>query len=321
MGAIAQADRLARFPELSYRAFAYPGDEEALENLKRVPGVPRLFHWLLDNVVEEYSNLSNLYNNTRVSMQSYPSVQRMVEDCCRTLDCPVPEVFVSYGITYNAYTSGVDRTYITLHSELLDSFSEEEIRFVIGHELGHIKSGHVLYKSVALFIIRNMHVLRSILPVDLGLLKLPVLVALSEWYRRAEFSCDRAGLLCVQDQDAALGALSRFAGKLERYPGEQSLDSLDEQLDDVRDSPHKLVKAMLFLDSLHRTHPYPVQRIQQLRQWAVNGNYQLILRGEYQRDADGEHELGRRLACPGCKAVVNSKLADCPRCGYFLKLD
>ena len=55
-----------------------------------------------------------------------------------------------------AYTFGTDdQSFIVLHSALVDSLSENELRFVIGHETGHIQNKHVVYGTVLQTIING----------------------------------------------------------------------------------------------------------------------------------------------------------------------
>ncbi|MCC7477247.1 M48 family metallopeptidase [bacterium] len=316
---ILTASRYRVLPHISYKAFSYPGDEEALEALKKIPGVSQLFHWIIDNILEEYFNVSNLYNNVKLGPQNYPRIYAMVEECCQVLDVPMPEVYLTYSPVLNAHTYGVDRTFISIHSSMAESFTEAEMRSIIGHELGHIKAGHVLYKSVAWFILKYLPMLDNFVPFPIAPFMLPMLLAMQEWSRRAEFTCDRAGLLCCQDPEASMSALAKFAGRLDADNGQFSLEALIQQSTEVEEGASKTARLFVALDNLYRTHPYSVLRVKQINDWVSGGAYGRILDGEYPRDVHGEHELGSRIECPGCRKAVNSKLRYCPHCGTGLK--
>jgi hypothetical protein len=174
---------------------------------------------------------------------------------------------------------GVDRPFIVVTSGMVDLLYEDELRFVVGHELGHVMSGHALYTTMLVQLLRLSATL-SWLP--LGALGLrAVLAALHEWQRKAELSADRAGLLATQDPGAALRAHMKLAGG-------GHLDDLDvtafgaqgeEYLSspDVRDSLLKL----LLLEA--QTHPFTVVRAAELRRWVDSGTYVRILGGDYPR--------------------------------------
>ncbi len=313
------ASRYRVLPHLSYKAFVYPGDEEALEALKKIPGVNQLFHWIIDNVFEESFYVNNLYNNVRLGPKNYPKIHAMVEECCQILDVPMPEVYLSYSPYVNAYTYGVDRTFITIHSSMAESFTAGELRSIIGHELGHIKAGHVLYKSVARFILDNLPLLDKIVPFPINPFFVPMLLGMYEWSRRAEFTCDRAGLLCCQDPVTSMNALARFSGRLNADNGQFCLETLVKQAAEVKESASTVSRILAAYYSLGETHPFSVLRVKQISDWVASGAYDKIMEGSYTRDVHGEHELGQRVECPGCKKAVNSKLRYCPHCGTGLK--
>jgi Zn-dependent protease with chaperone function len=306
---------LVRFPGISYKAFAYEGDETALETLKAVPGFGMVAQWLIDNLYEEYVHLDQLYNCCRVNEQNYPSIYGVMRTACEILDAPVPEVFIRYSPVYNACTSGVDRVFVELNSALVDDYDEQELLVIVGHEMGHVKANHVKYKMVADFIVKFLPILSQIVPFNLNVLIQPLLLALFEWSRRAELTCDRAGLLCAQHPATALGALSKFSGRVNKYPTEFSQIVLNAQAAEVAESKHKIVRLLLFLDNMQRTHPYSAYRAKMLKDWVDGGNFQKILGGDYEKDVLGEHQAGDREPCPGCGKRILVTLEFCPHCG------
>jgi Zn-dependent protease with chaperone function len=49
----------------------------------------------------------------------------------------------------NAYTTGFTHPVVVVTSGLLEIVDDEELQFILGHELGHVKCGHVLYMTMA----------------------------------------------------------------------------------------------------------------------------------------------------------------------------
>ena len=93
--------------------------------------------------------------------------------------------------------------------QLLDA---DGMRFVIGHEVGHVLSGHGLYRMV---LTQLVAISANVQWLPLGAWGLRAIVlALHEWYRKAELSADRAGLLCTQDPAAALRPLEALTSGL-----------------------------------------------------------------------------------------------------------
>lgn len=306
-------------PHLSYKAFTYPGDEEALNALKNIPGAAPLLTWLQANFTEQLVFLTNNEQMVRAGRHNFPTLYRLLERCAEILSVPVPELYITTNPNLNAYTQGQRRTCIVLHSALVEQLTPDELSFVIGHELGHIKSAHGLYRLLGEILLDYWGVIAGMIPLPgLNLLQIPLLLAYWEWYRRAEFSCDRAGLLCVQDVDPCLHALGKLAGKVEGYEDEFHIDAAIQQCEAHKDVNNKLILLISILKNAQNTHPFVPRRLKLLREWAGGEEYQKILGGDYEKDLLGTHEGGERIKCE-CGTIVNSKLSYCPECGRSLQ--
>jgi hypothetical protein len=159
----------------------------------------------------------------------------------------------------------------------------EALRFAIGHEMGHVLSGHALYRTLLFRLLRLLDGL-SWLPAGYWGLR-AVIAALREWFRKAELSADRAGLLCSQDPAVVLRAHVLMAGAT--VPADvDTAEFLRQAADyesegDIRDSVLKL------LNTVDLTHPLSVVRAAELQKWAASAEYRAILTGEYPR-RDGQ---------------------------------
>jgi Zn-dependent protease with chaperone function len=306
------------FPDLSYKAFVYPGDEEALAALKAIPGASQLLTYLQENFSEELIFLQNNQQMIRASYHNYPSLYKLLERCCEILSLPVPELYLTTNPTLNAYTVGTRRTCIVLHSELVEAMTLDELTFVVGHELGHIKCSHGLYRLLGDILLRYWDLLSSVIAIPgLGMLRVPMLLAYWEWFRRAELTGDRAGLLCVQDLQTGLRALSKLAGKVAGYEDEFNTEAALKQGEASKEVKNKLVLLVAILEAAENTHPFVPARLRRLAEFAASEQYPKILSGDYEKDVLGLHESGARIACQ-CGLKVNSKLCFCPECGREL---
>jgi Zn-dependent protease with chaperone function len=304
--------------DISYKAFTYPGDEEALAAMKAIPGAAPLLTYLQQNFNEQLVFLNNNDQMIRAGRHNYPSLYALVERCCEVLSCPVPELYITTSPVLNAYTQGQRRTCIVLHSALVDTLSLDELSFVIGHEIGHIKAAHGLYRLLGTILVQYWDLFTSMIPLPgLGLIRIPLLLAYWEWYRRAEFTCDRAGLLCVQELDPCLHGLGKLAGTVRHYADEFDIDATIRQTEAHKDVKNKLVVLVSIWESMKNTHPFVPARLKQLRKYAASEEYAKILGGEYKKDPLGLHEGGERINCE-CGIVVNSKHSFCPECGRSL---
>jgi Zn-dependent protease with chaperone function len=160
----------------------------------------------------------------------------------------------------------------------------------MGHELGHILSGHVLYRTMTVILIQ---LAQMGFPV-VGLAARAVLVALLEWSRKAELSCDRAGLLSLQHPEATLRALMKLAGG--GSAEETDLNEFLIQADEYRESGDVADLVFKVLNLLGATHPFHVLRAAELRDWIEAGEYDRILRGEYRHRTDDTPPYAEDLA-------------------------
>ena len=200
----------------------------------------------------------------------------------------VPELYVQADPLFNAMTIGLDRPIIVVNSALVDLLDEEELRWVLAHELGHALSGHAVYRTILLRLLSMSGVLTAVPLGGLGLRM--IIAALMEWVRKSELSADRAGLLATQDPAVAYRALMKMASG-------GHLDDLDQtsffeqgaEYDaavDLRDSVLKL----LLIE--RRSHPMTVSRATELRRWVDSGAYTAVLAGDYPtRDTDDDAKV------------------------------
>jgi len=269
--------------DISSRAWEHPADKGALVALRQLRGFDFVLKKLASLWNERALRLVYLGSAIRVDHRQLPTVHRTYTDAAGTLDVrDLPELYVAASPVPHAMAIGIDRPIVVVTSGMVDLLDDDELRFVLGHELGHVLSGHALYTTMLLQLMRLSATL-SWLP--LGALGLrAVLAALHEWARKAELSCDRAGLLAGQDPAAALrvhmmiasgGDASELDATAFRAQGEEYLASPD-----IRDSLLKL----LLLEA--RSHPFAVLRSAELQRWVDDGAYTRILGGEYPRRAD-----------------------------------
>ena len=302
-GDIARAKTLTpgrlRFPQISSRAYEHPADRGALVALRALPGFDSVLRALSGVIGERSIRLMYVANSIRVSHRQYPALQQLLDEAAATLDiATVPELFVVRDPMPNASTYGLKTPFIVITTGTLDLLDADGIRFILGHELGHVLSGHALYHTMLTTLVR---ISSSISWVPIGGLGLRVLVmALQEWFRKSELSCDRAGLLVGQDAGAALRVHAILAGATE--PDEMDVAGfLDQAAEyerggDIRDSFIKL----LHLDG--RSHPLAALRAAELQKWAAGAQYRDILSGDYPRRAeDAEADMSEEV-----KAAANS---------------
>ena len=319
-------EELREFPELSAAAFQHPHDVQATRNLQKVPLLAPLLKLVSSAVFEKQIRLLSISGAVRLGPNQGVELYQKFEKAAAILDVPkLPEIYVSNRYVVNAYAFGLENYQITLFSGLIEALSEEELMAVIGHELGHVKCEHMLYKTIV-FVLRTfgLEYFRRLLPAGTDMLVLlPLQLAILHWERMAELSGDRAALLVVQDKEVVASALSKLAGGSPRVLPEINLDEMLKQADEYEDTETGILEQIIKVNMLlQQTHPFPVVRVKEIMGWGDSEQYRHILNGEYVRAGEfAKLVLSEPVAkkCPKCKSLSNVSASICLSCGSSLQ--
>jgi Zn-dependent protease with chaperone function len=269
-----------RFPDISPRAYEHPADRGALVALRAVPGFDAVLKMISGAIGERSVRLLYLATAIRVSPRQYPELHQLLSECATTLDLqPIPELYIQQSPMPSAMTIGLDRPIIVISTGMLDLLDIDGVRFIVGHEVGHVLSGHAVYRTMLLQLI-DLATAIQWLPIGAWGIR-AIIFGLNEWFRKSELSCDRAGLLCSQDPKAALRVHASLAGA--RDPDEMDVAAFLDQAEeyertgDLRDSFLKIVQLS------GQTHPLAALRAAELQKWAAGPEYSDILAGSYPR--------------------------------------
>uniref|UniRef100_UPI003558CA4A M48 family metallopeptidase n=1 Tax=Streptomyces corallincola TaxID=2851888 RepID=UPI003558CA4A len=272
-----------RFPGLSSRAYEHPADRSALVALRRLSGFDTVFRALSALLPERSLRLLFLSDSVRVSDRQFTHLNDMLRDACHILDLEkVPPMYVTQDPRPNAMCVGLDEPLIVVTTGLVELLDEEEMRAVVGHEVGHALSGHAVYRTVLLFL-TTLAVRVAWIPLG-NIAVMALVTALREWFRKSELSADRAGLLVGQDLRASMRGLMKIAGGDHLH--EMNVDAFLEQAEeyeaggDLRDSVLKI------LNVLPRSHPFATIRAAELKRWAESRDFQRLMDGHYPRRED-----------------------------------
>lgn len=266
---------------ISSTTWEHPADRAALAALRRIPVFDSVLKAIFGLVGERPIRLAFQANAVRVSARQFPRVHAHYRTVLETLDAPTEyELFVSQTPFVNAGAYGLERPFIVLNSGSLNLLDDEELTFLLGHELGHILSGHVLYRTMTVLLLQLAQLGFPIV----GLAARGVLLALLEWGRKSELSADRAGLLASQNPDAVLRAMLKLAGG--GTSDQTDLNEFLAQADEYRRGGDVVDTVFKVLNLSLATHPFHVLRAAEIRDWIEAGEYDRVLRGEYRRHDD-----------------------------------
>jgi Zn-dependent protease with chaperone function len=280
------------FPGISPVAWEHPADGAALAAFSSIPLAGDLLRRAVGSTTERALRLGTLANSARVTGSQFSTLHTLLRDAAERLDLsPLPELFVRLDPNPDARTLGVEEPFIVLSSGALDLWSDDELFCVLAHEVGHILSGHAVYKTLLGILIRASSIIAGNLPLG-GAAIMAVATALKEWDRKSELSADRASLLVLQDAPVIFRTLMKSAAGprvAQMDVNEFFRQALDyERGGGALDSLYKLV------DVLGESHPFPITRMTALQEWEKGPSYAAILRGEYpRRGAEGERDAKR----------------------------
>ena len=290
------------FPEISAVTWEHPADRAALQALRAVPGVDEVIRKILALLGGERGiRLLFQGNAVRVGPAQFPRLWHLHTEVCTTFDWPdVPELYISQTPFFNAGAYGVDTPFIVIHSAALELLDDDELRVLLSHELGHVMSGHALYRTIAAVL---AIISLGALPMLASLVVLPVRLAFLEWSRKSELSADRAGVLGAQDIVVAQRLDMKMAGggRGEGFAGQMNVDAFMQQAHEYAASGEGLDVVYKVLSTLALTHPMHTVRAAELQRWVASGEYDRILRGEYHRRGPetAERPLKDDLAAAG----------------------
>ncbi|MSR35765.1 MAG: M48 family peptidase [Gemmatimonadetes bacterium] len=289
------------------RSWEHPADRAALAALRRVPMFDDVLRKLFGMFGEKPIRLAFQANAVRVSPNQFPRVWSLYQEINRTLDVQTKhDLFVSQTPTVNAGAYGMDKPFIILNSGTVHLLEDDELAYVIAHEVGHILSDHVLYRTMTILLLQ----LASMGFPIVGLAARAVLVGLLEWNRKSELSSDRAGLLGVQDPEIAMRAMLKMAGGGSR--SETNLQEFIQQAEEYRTGGDVADQVYKIMNIIGSTHPFWVLRLSETRSWIESGGYDRILRGEYARrgETDPDYQEDLREAADsytqGAKDLLDS---------------
>jgi Zn-dependent protease with chaperone function len=299
-----------RLHGLRPQSYEHPSDTKTLDALQSTSGLETLIRKCNEFGLDRLLRVQLMGSYLLATADSFPQLYRAVQEGCEILDVPKrPSVYIQPG-GLNAFTAGVQQPILVLNAGLIDSMTEEELRFVVGHELGHIKSGHVLYYQIAMLLPVLAEVV-GVATLGIGtLLSFPLEVALIRWQRMSELTADRAGLLACQDVNAATTAMIKLAGLPQRFFDKVNTEDFLAQAREFESfDSDKLDWVAKILSGMGQSHPWTVMRASELLRWIDSTSYEKLLADP----SGGRAAEPQRAFCTNCGSPVIGVF--CSQCG------
>ncbi len=256
-------------------AYAYGGDlrvKKTLDSLRPV----RLAIESTSRLWKSIAKDELLGAAKKVSPQQFPQIDAAAEQAAKALHIPRPAVYVTHDLgALHAQTLGTEEeAYIVLNGALTERLTESELLFVLSQECGHIQNDHVVLTT-------SLYYLSHAANRFVKWIVSPAAMALSSWSKRAEITCDRAGLIGTKNLDTAEAVLLKIAIA---DMSDEGLAAVLEQLRASREAPERLSEVL-------RDNPYVHKRIDALRIFADSAYYKSLVGGTgglTQAEVDGK---------------------------------
>lgn len=287
--------------------FIHPEDAAALRQLESIPGFPAFVKKILSLGLEQMQYGVNMASAIRLSPTQLPEIYNHLPPICEKLGIDEPEFYLEMNPMPNAWTFGDTRIYITLTSGLLEMMDDEELDAIIAHECGHIICRHVLYHSIASYILSGADSLGV-----LGALTVPIQYAILYWYRKSELSCDRCSSI-ITSPEVVSRVMARLAGgpkKLTENINMREWAKQADMYDEIR-TDGMWNKALQLYVTMGRDHPFNAVRVREILKWGESSQY-LNLRENIKAESSGKK-------CPSCGRGVSPDWTFCKYCGNKLR--
>ncbi len=264
-----------RIPRLNLEDYEHPMETRALEKLKNTKGLSKVVSKFHEMSFEKSIRLQYMSSCLLASDRTYPQLTFLVKKACDVLGVEVvPELYIQRSDSLMSLTVGSEDPIIVLTTELVDKFSSEELLFVIGREVAHIKSNHILFQEIGMIL---PEIMEAFSVVTLGLTSIVsagLNYTLLTWKQMAELTADRGGLLVSQDVEVVKRIFAKWSGLPEKdwssfHVGEfewqaRNLDSLNPKMLD------KIVGLILGDVS------WAVARMKEILDWVESEGYKKI---------------------------------------------
>jgi Zn-dependent protease with chaperone function len=269
--------------DIAPASWEHPADRAALNALRSIPGFDSVVRKIASFFGERGLRQLFLANAVRVGPRQRPELDALLTEALETLDWKErPELYVSQSAVINAAAMGFDKPFIVVSSAVLEHLDRDEQKVLIAHEVGHIMSGHVLYRTIAMIL---MTVGLAGLPFIAAAVIFPFQMALLEWYRKSELSSDRAALLALQDRRTVMMTFFKLAGG-PAFGQSIDLDAFMEQAAEYETQGDAWDKALQVINTVFREHPFNTVRAGELQRYIDAGRYDRVMAGEYEHRSE-----------------------------------
>ena len=230
----------------------YRGDRKALAELLADASFSSTVNRLLAELKPHNARKELLTKALKISRGMMPGLYEVTDGCARTLELKGQiEIYVNQDSHFNAacYPPVKEKVLLVVTSALLEKFSQQELAFVIGHELGHYLFEHTRFPVD--YILHNNG--GSLSPLHA--------MKLYAWIRNAEITADRVGMICCRDFDVAANTFFKLSSGITSSAFQFSVKDYLAQLEDLQ---QEVAQQETDPQDWFSTHPFNPMRLKAL---------------------------------------------------------
>lgn len=234
---------------------------------------------VMDLYYESWKDKLTYYNSSlnkvKITEQQYPWLYQMVKAASVGIGIEMPDTFVVFSDSPNAYIAGVNQPILVIHSHLIELLNPktqpEELLFIIGQQLARIKFQHLLARDV----VETTYYALEFIPTELlrGAITNLALLSFLKWSREAIISADRVGMILVNSEEIASQTLIKLTSGL----GEEFKINIEDFLSNCQTKEFDLVQTIVLLKELNSAHPFICNRVEALRQYKNSPEFAEII--------------------------------------------
>jgi Zn-dependent protease with chaperone function len=267
---------LNRIPGLTAEDYEHPLEAHSLDVLKNTRGIGKVVNKFYELGIEKAIKLQYTGGNLKATSRNFSHLIYLAELASDILGVTnTPDLYIQRSEDITSISLGVENPIIVLSSESIEKLSNQELLFMIGREVAHIKSNHTLYQEIGIIFPELMDAFSVVTLGISSMISTGLRYALYYWSQMAEYSADRGGLLVVQDPHVVKFVLAKIAGLPEKNWDSFDIEEFEIQAKSFegydQKTSQKIIRYILGENS------WAVARTKEIIQWIDSGEYQEII--------------------------------------------
>lgn len=191
-------------------AFEWAADAKAMAALRAMTPLTSAAKMVSEKVGRRW--IESTFNGILLGEKQMPHIYSQAVKAARILGMShMPDIYLSGERPWDCLTFGTEKdSFIIIGSAIAGNFQGPDLFFLLAREMGHCQAGHALWNTVMRFLIGEQGQAKGFMAGGImnalkggagGLVANVVEVPLLAWARQAEITADRAGLICVGNEE------------------------------------------------------------------------------------------------------------------------